>query len=184
MHQAEIARLLPEVFQRTVEPGSALSAWLDVMEVLHAPSEAVLGRLETYFDPRQAPDPLLLMLADWVDMTRFLGPSALAHAEAQDLISTGNGRLRELIASAVKLSQLRGTGLGLQHFLETATGLKGFVIDENPPAEDGEPRLFHIAVHAPVRARAYESLIRRIVEQEKPAYVTCAVFFGTADKEV
>lgn len=184
MRQAEIARLLPEVFQRTLEPGAALSAWLTAMENLHAPSEAVLATLETYFDPRQAPERLLPMLADWVDLTRFMGHSAAASAAGQDLISTGNGRLRELIASALMLSQLRGTRLGLQRFLETATGMTGFEIDEGAPSDEGEPRPFHMAVHAPSAARAHESLIRRIVEQEKPAYVTCALFFGATDQGV
>jgi phage tail-like protein len=182
MHQDEIARLLPEVFQRTLAPGSALSAWLGVMEDLHAPAEAVLARLETQFDAVQAPDRLLPMLADWVDLTRFMNPSVAADAGEKDLISSGNGRLRELILAALNLSQLRGTGLGLQRFLETATGLRGFEIEENTPTAAGEPRPFHIVVHAPPGARDHESLIRRIVEQEKPAYVTCELLFGAVDR--
>jgi hypothetical protein len=121
------------------------------------------------------------MLADWVDLTRFMRASAFADGGTQDLISSGNGRLRELIAAALELSQLRGTRLGLLRFLETATGLKGFEIEENPSTADGEPRPFHILVHAPPEARAHESLIRRIVGQEKPAYVTCDLLFGQSD---
>lgn len=181
MRQDEIARLLPEVFQRTLEPGSALSAWLAVMEELHAPAEAVLAQLETHFDPRQAPERLLPMLADWVDLTRFMRASAVADAGVEDLISSGNGRLRELIAAALNLSQLRGTRVGLVRFLEIATGLKGFEIEENYPTAEGEPRPFHIVVHAPPASRIHESLIRRIVEQEKPAYVTCDLLFGAPD---
>jgi len=184
MRQAEIARLLPEVFQRTLEPGAALSAWLAVMEDLHAPSEAVLATLETHFDPWQAAERLLPMLADWVDLTRFMGHTAVADGGSQDLISTGNGRLRELIASALALSQLRGTRLGLQRFVEIATGLTGFEITENARSGDGEPKPFHISVYAPPAASEHESLIRRIVEQEKPAYVTCALFFGANDQGV
>ena len=38
--------------------------------------------------------------------------------------------LRELIAAAAQLSQWRGTAQGLQRFLETATGIEGFELDE------------------------------------------------------
>lgn len=180
MRRDEIARLLPEVFQRTLEPGSPLAAWLGVMEELHAPAEAVLAQLESHFDPRQTPERLLPMLAAWVDLTRFMRTPTTA-PDASDLISSGTGHLRELIAAALALSQARGTRQGLLRFLEVATGLTGYRIEENLAAEAGPARPFHLLVQAPAAARAHEALVRRIVEQEKPAYVTFELTFGTPD---
>lgn len=180
MRRDEIARLLPEVFQRTLRPGSPLTAWLGAMEDLHAPAEAVLESLEIHFDPRQAPERLLPLLAAWVDLTRFMR-APTATPDTQDLVSSGNGQLRELIATALALSQARGTHQGLQRLLEVATGLSGYAIDENVPTQEGQPRPFHIRVQAPAAARPHEALVRRIVEQEKPAYVTFDLTFGTPD---
>jgi hypothetical protein len=90
------------------------------------------------------------------------------------------GNLRELIARAARLSQWRGTAEGLVRFLEAATGRVGFAIEEQVPDRDGVPRPFHILVRAPESAREQRGLIERIIEREKPAYVTHAVAFGPA----
>jgi hypothetical protein len=58
------------------------------------------------------------------------------------------------------------------YFLETATGVLGFEIEENSPDADGQQRAFHITVRVPAKAKPYLPLIRQIVEAEKPAYVT------------
>ena len=56
MRREEIASRLPEVFERTADnPGKPLSALLDVMEAMQAPSEAALEQLDRYFDARRAP---------------------------------------------------------------------------------------------------------------------------------
>jgi hypothetical protein len=81
---------------------------------------------------------------------------------------TGIGRLRELVASAAYLSRWRGTAKGLQRFLRTATGENDFEIKENVD----RPKLFHLVVIAPGPIRPHQGLIKRIVESEKPAYVT------------
>ena len=63
-------------------------------------------------------------------------------------------------------------------FLETATGVRGFAIDEQVPGEGGLPRPFHLRVHAPRETEPFRVLIERIVEVEKPAYVTYELVFG------
>src|SRR5262249_49938521 len=90
---------------------------------------------------------------------------------------TGDGRLRELVASAAYLSRWRGTRKGLLRFLEVATGLKGFDVDENVAGPDGRVRPLHVRVLAPHAAEPYQALIRRIVDLEKPAYVTYDLAF-------
>jgi hypothetical protein len=80
--------------------------------------------------------------------------------------------LRELIAAAAFLSQWRGTAKGLLRFLETATGVEGFEIEEHARDANGQPQPFHILVRAPAEAERYRGLVERIIEAEKPAYVT------------
>lgn len=173
MKQSEIAQLLPGIFQRTLHAGSPLSAVLGVMEALHAPSEAVLERAQAIFDPYETRDPFVPFLAGWLDLEQLLVQSAgqQTASNASPLVS-GLGRLRELIVAAAYLSQWRGTAQGLLRFLETATGYRGFEIDERVPGPGGQPRPFHLLVRAPTKTLPYQVLIERIIELEKPAYVT------------
>ena len=174
MKQAEIATLLPGVFQRAIRPGTPLAALLAVMEAQHAPVEALLVELDGYFDPYRAPDLFVTLLAGWVDLDRLFAapPEALDEANIRHLYAPGLGRLRELVAAAAYLSRWRGTAHGLVRFLETAVGVTGFAVEEHVPGEDGRPRPFHIRVHVPAGAARFRPLITRIVELEKPAYVT------------
>jgi phage tail-like protein len=173
MKQSRIESLLPEVFQRTARPGSPLSALLEVMEALHAPSEDVLARLETFLNPYRAPDDFVPFLARWVDLERLVveAPEERALSEVPSFPG-GLGRLRDLVAAAAFLSKWRGTAKGLLSFLEIATGVQGFEIDEAVPGADGRPRPFHVRVRVPAEAMRYRVTIERIVEMEKPAYVT------------
>jgi len=84
-------------------------------------------------------------------------------------------RLRELIAAAAFLSRWRGTALGLQRFLATATGVQGFEIDERDA--NGQPRPFYALIRAPKETEPYRVLLERIIELAKPAYVKCELIF-------
>jgi phage tail-like protein len=175
MRRAEIERLLPAVFQRTVRDGEILAALLDVMETLHAPSEEALAHVERFFDPRRAPDAFVPTLARWVDLDRILINEGVSGG---DPLPSGVGRLRELIATAAELARWQGTRRGLLLFLETATGEPGFAIDEVVPDSDGRPRPFFLKIRCPTAATPYRDLIDRIVSQEKPAYVSYALDFS------
>lgn len=181
MKHSEIAQLLPAIFQQTLSEGNPLTALLEVMEVLQAPSEAVLQRLDTFFDPRRTTDEFVPYLAHWADLTRLFDDAPNfkdARIRPSSLVS-GLGRLRELIAHAAYLSQWRGTRKGLLLFLQTATGATDFDIRENVDLK-GEPKPFHISVWAPKESVQYKRLIERIVELEKPAYVTYELSFTPA----
>jgi phage tail-like protein len=173
MKQSEIKRLLPAIFQRTARDGNPLSALLAVMEDMHDPAEWVLDNLDVYFHQYRAPDSFIPYLAGWVDLDHLLtrDPSR-ASGTTSESFPTGTDRLRELIASAAFLAKWRGTAMGLIRFLEIALGMKGFVVDENPPGEDGQPTPFHIRVTVPTQAQPYIALVKHIIEMEKPAYVT------------
>ena len=177
MRRTEIERLLPGVYQlalnplatSALQPDRRLAGLLDAMEELHDPSEKILDRLDSFVDPRRAPDDFVTYLAGWVDLD-WLGVGGR--------VTTGPGRLRELVARAMELSRWRGTARGLADFLSAATGVSGFGIDELPAGPDGEPRPFHVRINAPARVRRHAALVERIIETEKPAYVTYEVLYG------
>lgn len=182
MKQSEILQLLPEIFQRTAAPENPLTVLLAVMEQLHAPAEGVLDGLDRFFDPRRTPDKFVAFLATWVDLASLLRDmpatgAPTTSAAPLDALSTGTGRLRELVAAAAYLSQWRGTRQGLLRFLETATGLTGFEINE-AVIEKGQAIPYHLLITAPAPARPYRSLLDRIIALEKPAYVTYELIFA------
>lgn len=184
MKSAEIAGLLPEVIRASLESRSLLALLLDVMDRQHAPSESVLDQLDACFDPRRTDDRFVPMLARWVDLGRLFVRSAAdpSISVGGDVITTGTGHLRELVARAAYLSQWRGTRSGMIAFLETATGQVGFAIDERVPADNGESRPFHMMVTVPPGLDAHRALIEHIVEFEKPAYVTFDIDFSSNGK--
>jgi phage tail-like protein len=161
MQANRIKELLPAVFQQAVVPGRPIAAYLDVMEHLHAAIEEKLGRLDQFFDPRQAPEEFVHFLAAWVDID----------------FPVSTGRLNELIAVFVEQLARRGTRQGLIRLLEAATGLQGFEVRESPPDARGVPQPFHIEVWAPASSKAHKKLLEVIIQREKPAYVTASLQF-------
>jgi phage tail-like protein len=155
MRRESIERLLPAAYQRAALPASPLGALLDVMEVLHAPSEARLAAVEDLFAPYRTPDGFVAFLARWVALGDHL------------IGTTDVGRLRDLVANAAFLAQWRGTVTGLSRVIELATGLSHVDVSE--------PRPFHVVVSLPESGAAHLELVRRIVSAEKPAATTCDV---------
>ncbi|MDQ3896444.1 MAG: phage tail protein [Actinomycetota bacterium] len=173
MQRARIERLLPAVVQRTVFPGTPLAAVLSAMEALHARPEAALDDLPAAFDPYRAPDRFVPFLAQWVDLDRLV----VFDAAGESTVPTGRGHLRNLVAVAAELSRWRGTARGLVRMLEVATGLAGFVVEEQTTWPDGRPRPYHLRVRAPAEASPYRAFVEHLVRSEKPAYVTAEVVF-------
>jgi hypothetical protein len=186
MKSNEIARLLPGIFQQTGKPGNPLSALLDVMEHLSAIPDQTLEHVEAYFNPYRTEACFVPFLARWVDLEWLLvqssgerlqtDPAERLKTEAATFPS-GLGRLRELVAASACLAQKSGTKEGMEKFLETATGVPGFHILENVSCEDGKARPFHLCVRAPRASLPYEAMIKRIVEFEKPVYMTFEIVF-------
>jgi len=174
MKRNQIEKLLPVVYQRCINPGTPIYALLDTMEGLHAPAEQVLDKIDSYFNPNTAPEPFVQYLAGWVDLDRYLGEelSEEANISRTFTVSIEPGRLRALIASAARLSQWRGTAKGLKLFLETATGVNGFRLEEQVDQDKDPARVFHFRITAPQAATRFQDLITKIINGEKPAYVT------------
>ena len=177
MKQTQIKKLLPWVYQRTAQPGNPLTGLLEVMQDIHAPVEATLAHLDSMFDPRRTLDGFVPYLAGWVDLGVLLDVSRGGGFSPSTAFPTGLGRLRELTASAARLSEWRGTKKGLQIFLQIATGTDGFTIDEQVKGPDGKIMPFHVQVVAPKELITHRSLLERIIELEKPAYVTYELSF-------
>ncbi|MEV4136533.1 phage tail protein [Dactylosporangium sp. NPDC049742] len=154
MRHDDIVRLLPAVYQSAAQPGSVLTGLLDVMEAMHAPAERRLAAVDELFAAYRTPDAFLPFLLRCVAMDH-IGRSL------------PSGRQRDLVARAGDLARRRGTAGGLCALLETVTGVPGFTVEE--------PRPFHVVVRVPDPARDQLSLIRLVVQQEKPAAVTVSI---------
>lgn len=185
MHKEKIKRLLPSVFQQSIKSGDPLDAFLDVMELLHEPAEAILNNIDNYYNPYQTPDSFLPYLASWVDISQYFGDfSHELHDENERHqkqhhcpIPSGMGCLRELVSSASHLSRWRGTSRGLVALLETAIAIKGITIDEKIADDSGVLRPFYMEVLVPKSAEHYKLFLEKIIELEKPVYVTYRLIF-------
>jgi phage tail-like protein len=171
MKSSEIDRLLPGVFQQTLEDEHGpLRALLAVMEDLHQPVEDLLTAVDAVFDPYRTPDAFVAYLAGWLDLTYLL-----IEGRADDggyVLPSGIVNLRELVNAGSELIRWRGTSRGLLQFLETATGATGFQIEDQVLDQAGLARPFHIRIDLPSEAEKYRPLIDTIVRAERPAHVT------------
>jgi len=170
MSRERIAQLLPSVVRRGIAPGNALAALTAVMADFYDPVDEAAGVLDGYFDPWRCPERFLPLLASWLAIPLP--------------VTTGAGRLRALIAVAVGLHQVRGTRRALLAFLEVATGLRGFEIDEMVRDAAGQVRPFVVVIRAPEAARAHGAMIERLIESERPAHVRCTLEFISASSSV
>jgi phage tail-like protein len=139
-------------------PGSPLGALVVVIADLVDPVERTFADLDAHFDPWRCPERFLPLLATWLDLPLP--------------ITTGPGRLRALVHAAAHLHQVRGTRQALITFLEVATGIEGFEVDEEIREKDtGKVKPFFVVVRAPESTRPHSAMLRRIIESERPAHV-------------
>jgi phage tail-like protein len=180
MDRSDLESLLPEVFRFASrrEGDPLLRGLLDVMLALVRPREDALGSVPEHLDPLRCPPSFVPFLARWVDLHGLLEERP-GRGDAGPSLSTGSGRLRELVARAAEIVQRRGTAAGLVLALEIATGESGFEVEET--VRDGEGRIvpFHVRIHAPPSTRPHRALVRRLIEAGKPAYVTYEMEFGS-----
>lgn len=180
MRPDRIARFLPEIYRLTLGARhGVLDGLLETMEALHEPSEDVLDDLDRYVDPMRTPDRFLPMLAGWLDMAAYLDWSGGRKESGEPRFAPGPERLRLLAMRAADLHARRGTRAALEEFLSVATGIDGFTVEENPPDAQRATRPFHVRVRAPDVAKRYADLVARIVEGERPAYVTYEIVYAS-----
>jgi hypothetical protein len=161
MRPADIALLLPEVYRAGLGEDTALDALLAVMSALHGSLEDAIADPSRLVDPRRAPERLVGTLAEWTGLSRYLDDSSETDADWPY-----PGDLRELTALAAQLGRRRGSRTTLVAFLEAATGITGFSVDEVPE----QP--FHFTVTVPDAAAGRRDLVLKIITAEKPAFAT------------
>lgn len=170
---------LPEIYR-----SDFMERFMTIFEQAFDPTVQMTDNLWAYLDPLTAPKAMLPFLAKWVDW-----PMNADWTLRQQ---------RKLIKHAVELYQWRGTRRGLRLMLHLYTGLSldltakdskpaieiqesceiGFVLGQvqlgnHPRLGGGKPYFFKVILRPESLASANEideSLIRRIIEQEKPAF--------------
>ncbi|MEL6247525.1 MAG: phage tail protein [Cyanobacteria bacterium J06648_16] len=170
--------LLPDLYRNV----DFVGRFLKIFETTFEPTTDILDHLWAYLDPLTAPQSMLPFLAHWVGWS-FRGPLSLTQQRA-------------LIRYAMEIYRWRGTRRGLRFYLHLASGLP---LDDHLPEESqkaigiheqfsqghvlGETRLGQSTVlggyrpyHFAVRLRPPTdhpidlTLIRTILDQEKPAF--------------
>ena len=183
MKRSEIQALLPNVFQQTLESEkqhdsqqNVLSLLIDIMQLLHSDIEQQLTSIEDFFNPcRTSKKEFLDYLVTWTDLDRLWQQQGNSNQFAKrDLLA--QDCLQELIGSAAYLSQWRGTKKGLCQFLSIATGANNITILENIN-QQGVAQAFHFLVQIPESYKTQLKLIKTIIEQEKPVYISYEIEF-------
>src|SRR6266536_2118660 len=178
MQRPAVDRMLPAVFRRALPAAgdSPLDAVLDTMVELHRHPESVLASLDLYLNPRRTPvNGMVPYLAGWLDLDFLFAERGEPYAATTaSPLGSGLGCLRELVAVGDELGQWRGTRRGLRLFLQAATGVDGFEVDDSSaPA--------HLRVTVPAAAAPFRQLVERIVAAEKPVHLTHEVVISPVE---
>lgn len=125
------------------------------------------------FDTRRAPAEFLPWLAGWIGLSLNQ--------------NWPERKQRVLLREAVDLYQMRGTREGIERFLEIYTGVRPLVVEpfvgstlgpetvvgENAVIGDVPEHCFTVTVFVRSGEDVEESLVRDIVDMEKPAHTAC-----------
>ncbi|MGK7947818.1 MAG: phage tail protein [Xenococcaceae cyanobacterium] len=170
---------LPSIYREV----DLIGRLMKVFEQAFEPTVDAFEAMWAYLDPLTAPEALLPFLAHWVGW---------------ELLSTiPIDRQRYLIRNAVSIYRWRGTKKGLRFYLHLYTGLPldedlperekhicieeavgdGFVLNRANLGEDtvlggGRPYHFTIRLRSTPENPLDETLIRQIIETEKPTWCT------------
>ncbi|KAM3101404.1 phage tail protein [Phormidesmis sp. 146-12] len=185
---------LPEIYQEI----DLVNRLLMIFEEAFEPSVQTLDTLWAYLDPLTAPDAMLPFLAHWVGWSFD--------------IPFDPEQQRRLIRQAIELYRWRGTRRGLRLYLHLVTKLplddhltraedepkkhisiqtdrsQGFVIGGCIGSKNllGEGNPYHFVVHLRCdnTGQINESLVRQVIEQEKPAFCTYDLFIHPVNTHV
>jgi len=167
---------LPEIYQQS----DFLSRFLTIFEEAFDPTVQTLDLFWAYLDPLTAPKALLPFLAEWVAWP--LNPRWTLKQQ------------RRLIRHAIEIYQWRGTRHGLRLALSLVTGLPNdddhitirddhqadfvlgdITLGDGASLGGGRPFHFLVTLHADTtqgHPAIDETLVRAIIDQEKPAFCT------------
>lgn len=156
---------------------------LHIFEQTFEPTVQSLEAIWAYLDPLTAPEALLPFLAHWIGWQMISGLNV--------------ARQRYLIRNAIELYRWRGTKKGLRFYLHLYTGLPldeelpetdkhicieeplglGFVLGEAHLGREtvlggGRPYHFLVRLRSQFPNQVDETLVRKIIDQEKPVWCT------------
>jgi len=157
---------LPAIYSQSEFMGRFLLIFEDIL----GPIEGVLDNISSYLDPGLAPPEQLPWLASWVN---------LVLDETWPL-----ERRRELVSSAVKLFQRRGTVRGLREYLKIYAGVEpeiyedfgSMALDErsqlgwNTVLGESSPYTFTVVLKLTSQGSTDLDQVRAILDSEKPAH--------------
>lgn len=176
MNHSEIEALIPDVFLQTLgdknnNEDTILAMLIDIMHLLHADTELQLETIEDFFNPCRTPkEKFIEYMGYWTDLERLWHDNLDSDSsDSNDFIN--RDCLQELILSAAYLSQWRGTQKGLSQFLNIATGSNEIRIKDGVNKNKKEQD-FHFLVQIPRKHKHQLRLIKTIIEQEKPVYIS------------
>lgn len=165
MASASLRDSLPEVFASASIEGSPLAALVAAADRMHHPIADILDHLDAHVDPFRTRPEFVAYLASWVDLDWLTRPDA--DGTARSSLPLGHAPLRDLICARAELSATRGTAAGLVRFLELATRVRGFAVEDAGG--------FHLRVRVPEQAADQADTVARIVRAMKPAHVTAEI---------
>jgi len=169
---------LPDIYRNV----DFVGRFLKIFENAFEPTVDILDHQWAYLDPLTAPQAMLPFLAHWVAWS-FDGPLSLAQQ-------------RVLIRYAMEIYRWRGTRRGLRFYLHLASGLplddhlsqeadksieiyenfsQGHILGKTVLGEStilggNRPYHFSVRLHPTAELSLDETLIRTIIDQEKPAF--------------
>lgn len=168
LERRDLVELLPEVMRLADLPGSPFAATLDAMHDLLAPTMARIETVDMWFDPLTAPPAALPLLATWLDLAVAAEVTVACHDDE----AARDRALRRLVIAGHDLVRLRGTRQGLERLLRIVTSMDHFTLDDGAATAP-----FHLAVVAPQAVADRAGALRRLIEHERPVYVTWSLRF-------
>lgn len=143
-----------------------LGRFLRIFEDVLSPVERTVANLPHYFDPTLAPAEMLEWLGSWL---------AIVVDERWP-----EERRRELIRSAAALYRWRGTRRGLSELIRLYTGVEPEIDDLSG---EGEPFRFRVVLRLQDRAAVDETLLRSVIQIQKPAWAGFELRISVAPQE-
>lgn len=177
-------QFLPQIYREV----DFVGRFLKIIEMTFKPDLEIWENLWAYLDPLTAPEAMLPFLAHWVgwEMQPYFNPL----------------QQRRLIRYALEIYRVAGTKRGLRLYLHLATGLPldedvteerdkhiqiyetfsdGFVLGQTQLGTDailggGQPYHFVVRLRSLPGRPLDEALVRRVIEQQKPAFCTYELY--------
>jgi phage tail-like protein len=181
--RSRLLDFLPGIFSEG-EEASFLGRYLLIFETILDSVDLTISQLPAFFAADTAPEAFLPWLASWVGLVLDEGWPV--------------ERRRAVLAKAMELHRWRGTVRGLTEHLLLYTGVKPEIVERGSGLKLGkDSRLGHqtvlgrgdrsnhfsVILRVPDPAALDRNRIRTVIEAQRPAHTTYALFVLPADDE-